>query len=454
MIFTKNQKIFIYIIFILLIIIIIYKINKNENEYMTSIDDNIDNNNITLDKIIFYKLLQKSFNLSDIPNQINMDFIKDTMPEIILKSDDLNNYLFIYDYTLYLYRFDSNSFIIDETIIKNINGDIKILDMSSKNFPYPFISLDNDGVLEFKNPTTGEIKKVRMTNTTNEIKNKDIVILINSIKISAENYLDILAKEFKNINLYNLDSNMTLKNNNQNREIYAQQYTILHGLVLQSKNMMNYLFADNSGLYKVSIVEDNENNNYNIKLNIIQIRLKKSEKIIFTPHGNLLSYDNTDKLLYVFVKECNKNVTKLILSDTGKLIFTDKTENIYNSLDLEELKTRINKDLLMNDSDIFNQKVNEIFNSVNNITFAYNANKLPNRTSDLINNLDNNKTDIKPYVRVPPIHEITTIKNNIGNSSDINGLYNIKPKTKTVRFNETPTIMKSPEPIQSNKQNL
>ena len=460
MIFTKNKKIFLYIIFILLIIIFIYRINKNENEYMTVTD----NNSVTFDKIIFYKLLKKSFNLQDISNQINMDLIKDTSPEIILKSNDLNNYLFIYDYTLYLYRFDSNSFIIDETIVKNVNGEIKILDMDNKNFPYPFVSIDDDGVLEFKNPTTDEIKKVRMTNTTNEIKNKDVVILINSIRTSMENYLNILAKEFKNINLYNLDSN---------KEIYAQQYTVasyhkitpsrriclqqilsvLHGLILQSKNMMNYLFADNSGLYKVSIVADNENNNYDIKLNIIQIRIKNSAQIVFTPNGNLLSYDNTDKLLYVFVKECNKNVTKLVLSDTGKIIFTDKTDNIYNSLNLEELKDSIlkdsmNKNLLMNDSKIFNQKVNEIFNSVNNITFTYNPNILPKRTKDI----NNDETNIKPYVRVPPIHEITSITNNIKHSDDISGLHNIKPKTKTVRFNDTPTIMKSDETIKSNKQ--
>jgi hypothetical protein len=440
MIFTKNEKIFLYIIFILLIIIFIYRINKNENEYMTVTD----NNSVTFDKIIFYKLLKKSFNLQDIPNQINMDLIKDTSPEIILKSNDLNNYLFFYDYVLYLYRFDSNSFIIDETIVKNVNGEIKILDMSLINFPYPFVSIDDDDVLEFKNLTTGEIKKVRMTNTTNEIKNKDVVILINSIRTSMENYLNILAKEFKNINLYNLDSNT---------EIYAQQYTTLHGLILQSKNMMNYLFADNSGLYKVSIVADNENNNYDIKLNIIQIRIKNSAQIIFTPNGNLLSYNNTDKLLYVFVKECNKNVTKLVLSDTGKIIFTDKTNNIYNSLDLEELKDSIlkdsmNKNLLMNDSEIFNQKVNEIFNSVNNITFTYNPNILPKRTKDI----NNDETNIKPYIRVPPIHEITTITNNIKHSDDISGLHNIKPKTKTVRFNDTPTIMKSDETIKSNKQ--
>ena len=107
----------------------------------------------------------------------------------------------------------------------------------------------------------------------------------------------------------------------------------------------------------------------------------------------------------------------------------------------------MNKNLLMNDSEIFNQKVNEIFNSVNNITFTYNPNILPKRTKDI--NID--ETNIKPYIRVPPIHEITTITNNIKHSDDISGLHNIKPKTKTVRFNDTPTIMKSDEtkkPIQ------
>ena len=149
---------------------------------------------------------------------------------------------------------DNSTFKDFETIVKNVNGEIKILDMDNKNFPYPFVSIDDDGVLEFKNPTTDEIKKVRMTNTTNEIKNKDVVILINSIRTSMENYLNILAKEFKNINLYNLDSNT---------EIYAQQYTVasyhkitpsrriclqqilsvLHGLILQSKNMIYILIV-------------------------------------------------------------------------------------------------------------------------------------------------------------------------------------------------------------------
>jgi hypothetical protein len=391
MIFTKTEKIIIYLLFILLIIIFIYKINKNGNEHMTISD----NENRMADNVIFYKLLKKSFNIQEIPDKINIDSIKNTSIEIIVKSENLNNYLFMYDYTVYLYKYDINSFIIDETIVINTNNTIKILDMDINTFTYPIISIDNDGIIEFKNSSTDEIRKVALKNTTNEIKNNDVVLLINSIRYSMENYLRTLANSFDNINLYNLDDDISIKNSeDKHKEITTNTNNILHGLILQSKNMLHYLFADKVGLYKVSIIKHDDD----LRLHIVQIRIKDSEKIIFTSYGNLLSYDDKDKLLYVFVKECNKNVTKLVLSNTGKLIFTDKTDNIYNSLDFVELKDSINKNLLLKDSDIFNQKVDDIFNSVNNINFSYKMNTLPKKTIDI------NKSLIKPYIKVPPIY--------------------------------------------------
>ena len=385
MLFTQNQKILLFVLLLILLILILCRFKKNE--YMQNNLSNIPN----INSIIFYKLLCKSLNIINIPNEVNLNNIPNEINSnnILIKSKNLNNYLYISDNILYLYKIDTNSFVIDKNFISTKNGKLYILNTDSDVYPYKILSIDDDheNTIILHDLTSTNSIKVTLQNTEDNISKDDLVILIHNIQQSTLNYLSLLSKEFKIINMNN-HTNYT--------QIMSQKNIVLNGLILISENLMHYLFVDNSGLYKISL--NSENND--LKLDILQIRIKDSEKIIFTSEGNLLSYNDKNNLIYTLVRESNKNITTLKLSNTGKLIFTDKTNNIYNSIDLDELKQTINIKLVLSDLQSFNQKANSIFNSVNKINFTLN-NPLLNIKQQKLDNII-----IKPDIKLPKIYNI------------------------------------------------
>jgi hypothetical protein len=422
----QKKKILIVLLIILLIVIIFYNINKNE--FMTIDDDNYVNDNVY--KTIFYTLLYNSLNLEIILNEINLDSMDDNKIQII-KSRNLNNYLLISNNTFYLYMFDENSFIVDNNILTTDNsGNKLILNIPLNLYKFTLLSISDDYYVNLKDPNSSNIKKIRLVNNVNNTSNFDFVILVKRIRESMTNYLSSLFNEFKNININNINNEYDQYDKYyQYKQISIKKNSQLNGLILVSNNLLHYLFADKSGFYKVSLTANN-----NIVANITQIRILNSKKILFTNLGNLISYDDNNKVLYTLIKQCNKNITTLKLSNSGKLIFTDNNNNIYNSVDFIELKLSINKDLLLPDLESFDKKINRILNSINKINFTYNI--------PLLNSVNLTKQNYDQYNK--------TTDNNINNKIDttqISGLYNLNTKNKMPikNMNDIDVLQQKPE---------
>ena len=427
----QKKKILIVLLIILLILIIFYNIHKNE--FMTIDDDNYVNDNVY--KTIFYTLLSNSLNLEIIPNEINLDGMDDNKIQII-KSRNLNNYLLISNNTFYLYMFDENSFIVDNNILTIDNsGNKLILNIPLNLYEFTLLSISDDYYINLKDPNSSNIKKIRLVNNVNNISNLNFVILIKQIRESMTNYLSSLFNEFKNININNINNEYDQYDKYyQYKQISIQKNSQLNGLILVSNNLLHYLFADKSGFYKVSLTANN-----NIVANITQIRILNSKKILFTNLGNLISYDDNNKVLYTLIKQCNKNITTLKLSNSGKLIFTDNNNNIYNTVDFIELKLSINKDLLLPDLESFDKKINRILNSINKINFTYNI--------SLLNSVNLTKQNYDQYNK-------TTV-NNINNKIDttqISGLYNLNTQNKMPIKNMNDTDVPQQKPEERNLQ--